>query len=75
MTPSGKSRLFRLSVRPVLVERLDLEMVGRRNYSREDVIRLLQRFDDLLGKGLTVEITCREIGVSAPTFHKWWQRW
>jgi transposase-like protein len=50
-------------------------MAGRKNHSPEDIVRLLQRFDELLGKGMTVELACREIGVSDPTYYKWRQRY
>jgi len=50
-------------------------MAGRKNHSPENIVRLLQRFDELLGKGMTVELACREIGVSAPTYYKWRQRY
>jgi len=36
---------------------------------------LLQRFDELLGKGMTVELACRELGVSTASYYKWWQRY
>jgi len=45
-------------------------MAGRKNHSPEDIVRLLQRFDELLAQGMTVELACREIGVSAPTYYK-----
>ena len=50
-------------------------MVGRKNHSPEDIVRLLQRFDELLGKGMTVELACRELGVSTATYYKWRQRY
>jgi transposase-like protein len=50
-------------------------MAGRKNHSPEDIVRLLQRFDELLGKGLTVELACRKTGVSASTYYKWRQRY
>jgi len=52
-----------------------LEMAGRKNHSPEDIVRLLQRFDELLGKGMTVELACREIGVSTASYYKWRQRY
>jgi transposase-like protein len=50
-------------------------MAGRKNHSPEDIVRLLQRFDELLGKGMTVELACRELGVSTATYYKWRQRY
>ena len=52
-----------------------MEMAGRKNHSPGDIVRLLQRFDELLAQGMTVELACREIGVSAPTYYKWRQRY
>ena len=50
-------------------------MAGRKNHLPEDIVRLLQRFDELLGKGMTVELACRELGVSTATYYKWRQRY
>ena len=50
-------------------------MAERKNHSPEDVVRLLQRFDELLGQGVTVELACRELGVSTATYYKWRQRY
>ena len=50
-------------------------MAGRKNHSPEDIVRLLQRFDELLGQGVTVELACRELGVSTTTYYKWRQRY
>ena len=50
-------------------------MAGRKNHSPEDIVRLLQRFDELLAQGMTVELACREIGVSVPTYYEWRQRY
>jgi putative transposase len=36
---------------------------------------LLQRMDEHLGKGLTVELACREIAISSATYYKWRQRY
>ena len=52
-----------------------MEMAGRKNHSPEDIVRLLQRFDELLGQGVTVELACRELGVSTATYYKWRQRY
>jgi putative transposase len=50
-------------------------MAGRKNHSPEDIVRLLRRFDELLGKGMTVELACRELGVSTAPYYKWRQRY
>ena len=52
-----------------------MEMAGRKNHSPEDIVRLLQRFDELLGQGVSVELACREVGVSIATYYKWRQRY
>ena len=52
-----------------------MEMAGRENHSPEDIVRLLQRFDELLAQGVTVELACRELGVSTATYYKWRQRY
>jgi len=50
-------------------------MAGRKNHSPEDIVRLLQRFDELLAQVVTVELACREFGVSTATYYKWRQRY
>ena len=50
-------------------------MAGRKNHSPEEIVRLLQRFDEVLAQGVTVELACREIAISAPTYYKWRQRY
>ncbi len=50
-------------------------MAGRKNHSPEEIVRLLQRCDEVLAQGVTVELGCREIGISAPTYYKWRQRY
>jgi transposase-like protein len=36
---------------------------------------LLKRIDEHLGKGITVELACREIAISPATYYKWRQRY
>ena len=50
-------------------------MAGRKNHSPEEIVRLLQPFGEVLAQGVTVELACREIGVGAPTYYKWRQRY
>jgi transposase-like protein len=50
-------------------------MASRKNHSPEDIVRLLQRHNELLGKELTVELVCREVGISSPTYCTWRQRY
>jgi putative transposase len=75
MTPCSGSGLFESLSSPILGGKARLEMAGRKNHSPEDIVRLLQRFDELLGKGMTVELACREIGVSTASYYKWRQRY
>ena len=49
-------------------------MAGRKNHSPEEIVRLLQRCDEVLAQGVTVELACRKIGINTPTYYKWWQR-
>ncbi len=50
-------------------------MTSRKHHSPEGIVRLLQRMDEHLGKGLTVELACREVSVSRATYYKWRQRY
>ena len=50
-------------------------MAGRKNHSPEDTVRLLQRFDEVPAQGVTIELACREICISAPTNYNWRHRY
>jgi transposase-like protein len=50
-------------------------MTSRKHHSPEDIVRLLQRINEHLGKGLTVELACREIAISPATYYKCRQRY
>jgi transposase-like protein len=50
-------------------------MASRKNHYPEDIVRLLQRCNELLGNGLAVELACREAGISSATCYKWRQRY
>ena len=50
-------------------------MAGLKNLSTEKIVRLLWRCDEVLAQGVPAELACREIGISAPTYYKWWQRY
>jgi len=50
-------------------------MASRKNHSPEDIVRLLQRCNELLEKGLTDELACREVGISSPSYYKCRQRY
>ena len=45
--------------------------MARVRRSPEQIIRLLKQADVLASQGKTVEIICREIGVSDATYYKW----
>jgi len=48
-------------------------MVSRKRLSAEDLGRLLQRINELLGTGFAVELMCREVRISVATYYKWRQ--
>jgi len=50
-------------------------MASRKHHSPEDIARLLQRIDVLLGNGSTVELACREVDIGVATYYKWRQRY
>lgn len=39
--------------------------------SPEQIIRLLRQSEVLLGQGMSVELMCRELGISSVTYYKW----
>lgn len=45
--------------------------MARVRRSPEQIIRLLKQADVLASQGKTVELICREIGVSDATYYKW----
>lgn len=45
--------------------------MARQRRSPEQIIRLLKQADVLASQGKTVEMICREIGVSDATYYKW----
>jgi len=45
--------------------------MSRQRRSPEQIIRLLKQADILASQGKTVELICREIGVSDATYYKW----
>jgi len=50
-------------------------MASRKHHSPEDIVRLLQRINKLLGNGSIIEFACREVGVSTASYSKWRQRY
>jgi putative transposase len=45
--------------------------MGIQRRSAEQIIRLLKQADVLASQGRTIEMICREIGVSDATYYKW----
>lgn len=45
--------------------------MARQRRNPEQIIRLLKQADVLASQGKTVEMICREIGVSDATYYKW----
>ena len=45
--------------------------MGRRRYTPEQIVGLLREAEILLSKGSTVEVACREIGISEHTYYRW----
>jgi transposase-like protein len=45
--------------------------MGQKRRSAEQIIRLLKQADVLAGQGKTVELICRELGISDATYYKW----
>ena len=45
--------------------------MAKKRRTPEQIIRLLKQADVLAGQGQTVEVICRELGVSDATYYKW----
>ena len=45
--------------------------MARKRYSAEEIIKKLRVVEVETGKGVSIEIACRKIGVSEVTFHRW----
>jgi putative transposase len=43
----------------------------RKRHKPEEIVRKLREAEALLSAGKSVDMACREIGVSAPTYHRW----
>ncbi len=50
-------------------------MASRKHHSPEDIVRLLQRIDELFGTSSTVELARREVSISVATYYNWRQRY
>jgi putative transposase len=47
----------------------------RTRYTPEQIIRKLRQADAYLARGTSIEETCRELGVSETTYHRWRQQY
>jgi transposase-like protein len=45
--------------------------MARKRHTPEEIIRLLRTVEISTGKGVSLEISCRKIGVSEVTYHRW----
>ena len=45
--------------------------MAKKRRSAEQIIRMLKQADVLTGQGKTVEVICREFGISDATYYKW----
>lgn len=45
--------------------------MARKRYSAEEIIRHLRTIEVDTGKGVTLEASCRKIGISEVTYHRW----
>jgi putative transposase len=47
----------------------------RRNRKPDQARQILGLIASDLAKGLTVELACRKLGISLPTYYRWKRRW
>jgi len=45
--------------------------MARKRRTPEQIIRMLKQADVMSGQGQTVDVICRELGVSDATYYKW----
>ncbi len=45
--------------------------MARKRRTAEQIIRMLKQADVLAGQGQTIEVICRELGISDATYYKW----
>ena len=45
--------------------------MGRKRYAPEQIVTLLREVEVLLSKGSTVDVVCRELGISEHTYYRW----
>jgi transposase-like protein len=45
--------------------------MARKRHTPEEIIRLLRTVEINTGKGASLELSCRKIGVSEVTYHRW----
>lgn len=51
--------------------------IGKRRkcHTPGQIVRKLEHADRLLGEGNTVADACRELGVTAQTYYRWWDHY
>jgi putative transposase len=45
--------------------------MARKRHTPEEIIRLLRTVEVETGKGVSLEICCRKLGMSEVTYHRW----
>ncbi len=45
--------------------------IGRKRYTPEQIIRKLREAEVLLGKGMTIPVAARKIGITEQTYYRW----
>lgn len=45
--------------------------MSRKRRTPEQIIRLLRQSEVLLGQGMTIDLMCRELGISDASYYKW----
>jgi transposase-like protein len=45
--------------------------MGRKRYTPEQIIRKLREAEVLLGKGMTIPLAARKMGITEQTYNRW----
>lgn len=45
--------------------------MARKRYSAEEIIKNLRLIEVETGKGTSIEVMCRKLGISEVTYHRW----
>jgi hypothetical protein len=43
----------------------------KKRFNAEHVVTLLRQIEVIMGHGKSVQLACREVGISAPSFYRW----